>query len=166
MKVPTCPEHGNLVLDLARGRLNDADAMDADLVRESCPNCAGWWNTTFSDRATTDVDTAVAQAFADFTPVAGRRRHGWLAAAAAAVLVVGIGTTTMLWRGGEVTPLVAEQGAAAEAVLSTFDFEDGAFAPTTEAAVVDASGDRLETSESVFVSDLENGDLGSWTSHS
>ncbi len=117
IKVPTCPHHGDLVLDLARGRLSDADAMAAELERESCPHCAQWWNATFTVDATAEVDVAVAQAFADFSPAAGRRR-GWLAAAAAAVLAVGVGTTVMMWSGGETSPVVAVQAPAAETVLS------------------------------------------------
>jgi len=165
MKVPTCPEHESLVMDLARGRLNDADAMHAESVRESCPICAEWWNTTFSDRATAEIDDAVAQTFAEFTPASGRRRV-WLAAAAAAVLAVGVGTTTMLWRGGESVPVMAEQDFAAEAVLSSFDFEDGAVSPSIEPAAEPTPGDRSEAGEAVFVNDLESGDLGSWTFHS
>lgn len=165
MKVPTCPEHGSLMLELARGRLDDDVALEADLVRESCPVCAEWWNTAFSDRATAEIDAAVAQTFAEFTPAPGRRRV-WLAAAAAAVLAVGVGTTTMLWRGGESVPVMAEQDFAAEAVLSSFDFEDGAASPLIEPAAEPTPGDRSEAGEAVFVNDLESGDLGSWTFHS
>ncbi len=163
--MPTCPHHGDLVLDLARGRLSDADATAAELERESCPHCAQWWNATFTVDATAEVDAAVAQAFADFSPVAGRRR-GWLAAAAAAVLAVGIGTTMMVWRGGETSPVVAVQAPAAETVLSTWDFEDGTLAPVAAATVVPTSPDPLGADEAVFVNDLESGDLGSWTFHS
>ncbi len=166
MKVPTCPEHGNLVLDLARGRLKDADAAEADLVRESCPDCAEWWTTTFSDRATADVDIAVARVFAEFSPPAGRRRHGWLAAAAAAVLAVGVAATTMMWRGTETAPEMAEQSVPAEAVLSTWDFEDGTVTATVEPVAAPTPGNRGETDEAVFVNDLETGDLGAWTLHS
>ncbi len=160
-----CPHHGDLVLDLARGRLNDADAAVADLERESCPHCAAWWNATFAADATAEVDAAVAQAFAGFSPVAGRRR-GWLAAAAAAVLAVGVGTTMMLWRGGETSPVVAVQAPAAETVLSTWDFEDGTLAPVTTATVGPTTGDPVGADEAVFINDLESGDLGSWTFHS
>jgi anti-sigma-K factor RskA len=165
MKAPTCPHHGNLVLDLARGLLSDADAAVADLERESCPHCAAWWNTTFTADATAEVEAAVAQAFTDFSPVAGRRR-GWLAAAAAAVLAVGVGTTMMLWRGGETSPVVAVQAPAAEAVLTTWDFESGELAPVSEAAAVPTPSDRGEVGEALFVNDLESGDLGSWSFHS
>ncbi len=165
MKAPTCPEHGNLVLDLARGRLSDADALEADLQRESCPQCAAWWNTTFTADVTAEVDAAVAQAFANFRPTAGRRRM-WLAVAAAAVLAVVIGTTTMVWRGSETAPIVAKHSSAGEAVLSTWDFEDGTLTPTTAAGVVPTPGARAEAGEAVFVNDLESGDLGSWTFHS
>lgn len=162
MKVPTCPEHETLVLDLARGRLNDADAIRAEIVLESCPVCAEWWNTTFADPATAQVDAAVAEAFAGFSRVSGRRR-GWLAAAAAAVLAVGIGTTTMLWQGGETAPVVAEQGGGA--VLSVWDFEDGELSPVSAATTPTAS-EPGDTENAVFVNDLESGDLGAWTSHS
>lgn len=165
MKAPTCPHHGNLVLDLARGLLSDADAAVADLERESCPHCAQWWAETFSADATAEVEAAVAQAFTDFSPVAGRRR-GWLAAAAAAVLAVGVGTTMMLWRGGETSPVVAVQAPAAEAVLTTWDFEDGTLAPVAAVSVVPTTGDSVGADDAVFVNDLESGDLSSWTFHS
>jgi hypothetical protein len=165
MKLPTCPEHDNLVLDLARGRLNDTGAMEAESVRETCPICSKWWNTTFADSDTAGVNGAVAQVFADFSPVAGRRR-GWLAVAAAAVLAVGVGTTTMLWRNGDVDHRVAEQGPAADVVLSTWDFEDGEAASNIEIAAVPTPRDRSEAGEAVFVNDLESGDLGSWSFHS
>jgi hypothetical protein len=165
MKAPMCPHHGNLVLDLARGRLNDADALEADLQRESCPHCAAWWDATFADVATSRVDAAVQQGFAEFSPRAGRRRV-WLAVAAAAVLAVVVGTTTMLWRGGASAPVVAGRTPAAEAVVSTWDFESGTLAPTTDAAVVPTPGDRGAAGEALFTNDLESGDLGSWTFHS
>ena len=164
MKVPTCPEHGDLVLDLARGRLDDADAVNADLVRESCPDCAAWWKTTFNESTIADVDGAVVRAFADFSPVVNRRPV-WLVAAAAAVLAVGVGITTMVWRGGDVDSRVAEQGLASETVLSTWDFEDGELSPAAVDAVP-TPGDRNDAGEAVFVNDLESGDLGSWTFHS
>jgi len=165
MKAPNCPHHGDLVLDLARGRLNDADAAVADSERESCPHCAAWWNASFSVEATAELDAAVAGAFADFSTIADRRR-GWLAAAAAAVLAVGVGTTMMVWRGGETSPVVAVQAPAAETVLSTWDFEDGTLAPAVAAAAVPTNGDPAGADEAVFVNDLESGDLGSWTFHS
>lgn len=165
MKPPTCPHHGNLVLDLARGRLKDADALEADLQRESCPHCAAWWDATFSAVATSRVDAAVQQGFADFSPLAGRRRV-WLAVAVAAVLAVVVGTTTMLWHGGAAAPVVAGKTPAAEAVLSTWDFESGSLTPTTTAAVAPTPGDRGASGEAVFINDLESGDLSSWTSHS
>jgi anti-sigma-K factor RskA len=165
MKAPTCPEHGNLVLDLARGRLNDADAVEADVQREKCQHCAEWWSTTFADFATSQVDAAVKEAFAGFSPAAGRRRV-WLAVAAAAVLAVVVGTTTMVWRGSETAPIVAKHSTAGEAVLSTWDFEDGTLTPTTAAAVVPTPGSRADAGEAVFVNDLESGDLASWTFHS
>jgi len=165
MQLSTCPEHGNLVLDLARGRLSDADAAHAETVRGACPHCASWWNTTFADDATAAVDAAVAGAFNDFQPVGGRR-YAWLVAAAAAVLAVGVGVTTMLWRGGETSPVVATQGPAAEAVLSTWDFEGGDIASTIESAAVPTPAKRGQGGEAVFVNDLESGDLGAWSFHS
>ena len=136
----------------------------AELVRESCPVCAGLVEHDLRRSGHRQVDAAVAQAFAGFSPVAGRRR-GWLAAAAAAVLAVGIGTTMMVWRGGETAPVVAEQSPAAEAVLSAWDFEDGELAQARggHSRPTRRPGD---TDEAVFVNDLESGDLGSWTFHS
>ncbi len=166
MKAPTCPEHGNLVLDLARGRLNDAEAVRADVVRGSCPLCAGWWDEAFSDPATASVDSAVAEAFSVFKPPAAGRRV-WLAAAAAAVLAVGVGITTMLWHGGEAAPpIAAGRVPGAEEVLSVWDFEDGALTPNAAAVVSSEPADRADADEAVYANDLESGDLGSWTFHS
>jgi len=165
MKAPTCPHHGDLVLDLARGRLNDTDAAVADSKRETCSHCAAWWIATFSVEATAELDAAVQQAFDAFQPIA-RRRRGWLAAAAAAVLAVGVGTTMMLWRGGETSPVVAVQAPDAETVLTTWDFEDGTLDPVAAVSVVPTTRDPVGADDAVFVNGLESGDLGSWTSHS
>lgn len=164
MKVPTCPEHDNLVLDLARGRLDDAEAFEAELVRESCPQCAEWWRAAFSDRATAEVDSAVARAFADFTPATNRRRV-WLAAAAA-VLAVGVATTMTMWRVADTAPEMAVHGAPAEVVLSTWDFEDGTVDAAVEPVAAPTPGRQNDSGEAVFTNDLESGDLGSWTFHS
>lgn len=155
-----CPEHGDLMRELARGYLDDERSIWAETVRDDCPDCAHWWNEEFNDRAYDAVDEAVAQAILSFVPPA-RRHFRWLAAAAAVVLAVGIGATSMLWRTTENSP------APVSDVVSTFDFE-----PDTLGQAVAAAGEATDGSvgsngkPAVFVGDFESGDLSSWSSDS
>ncbi len=111
-----CPEHGDLMRDFARGCFDEERSMWAETVRENCADCARWWNKTFSGEAYGAVEGAVTESIASFVPPA-RRRYRWLAAAAALVLAVGIGATSMLWRSPQTSPTDASE------VLSTWDFE-------------------------------------------
>lgn len=155
MTVSNCPEHSDLVRDLARGTLDEEQWSSAEAALEKCAHCVRWWSGTFAGAGYEAVDRAVADVIARFEPPA-RRRHRWLAAAAAAVLAIGVGTTTMLWRGAAPSPNDAGD------VVSTLDFEagtlNGAVATSEDA---DASGESA-----VFSTDLESGDLSSWSSHS
>jgi hypothetical protein len=166
MKVPNCPDHENLVLELARGLLDDREALRAENVRQGCVPCKAWWSETFNSEAMAAVDEAVAESFSSFRAPA-RRRRAWLAAAAAAVLAVGIGATTVFWSGSgerQAGPVAPESSGA---VLATWDFEDG------EVSAVSASVSDVPTPDvehvgdpAVFKSDLESGNLSGWSSHS
>ena len=166
MTVSNCPEHGNLVQELACGRLDDRRAMEAEAVRRDCAGCAQWWRDTFGDEPMAELDAAVAEVFQSFAPPQ-RRRFGWLAAAAAAVLAVGVGTTTLLWHDAEIEPSGLASVSTKGAVLSTWDFEGGGL-DTVETMVADTPvpGDQVGGETAVFESGLESGDLSTWTSHS
>jgi len=166
MTVSNCPEHGNLVQELACGRLDDQRAMEAEAVRRDCAVCARWWRDTFSNEPMAELDAAVAEVFQNFV-VPKQRRFGWLAAAAAAVLAVGVGTTSLLWHDAENAPSGLASVSTTGAVLSTWDFEGGEVdTVVTMAADTPVPGDQAGGEPAVFESGLESGDLSSWTSHS
>jgi len=154
------------MLELARGRLDDREAMLAEQARVECDHCLRWWSRSFGDEAVSELDTAVEQVFSSWAPPA-RRRHGWLAAAAAAVLAIGLATTTQMWRESEVSSAGATSASTAGELLSAMDFEDG----TADAmiAVVDVAPEGFGEADgetTVFANSLESGDLSSWSSHS
>ena len=166
MTVSNCPEHGNLVLELARGRLDDRRAMEAEAVRRDCAVCAQWWGDTFGDEGVAELDSAVAEVFQSFVPPK-HRRFGWLAAAAAAVLAVGLGTTTLLWHDAEIPPSGPASASTTGAVLSTSGFEGGEIdTAATMSADTQVPPDQDRGEAAVFTSGLETGDLSSWSSHS
>jgi hypothetical protein len=166
MTVSNCPEHGNLVQELACGRLDDRRAMEAEALRQDCAVCARWWCDTFGDEPMAELDSAVAEVFQNFV-VPKQRRFGWLAAAAAAVFAVGVGTTTLLWNDAEIAPSGPASVSTTGAVLSTWDFEGGEIdTVVTMAADTPVPGDLAGAEAAVFESDLESGDLSSWASHS
>jgi hypothetical protein len=167
MTVPTCPEHGSLMSELAAGRLDPESGARAEELRVGCADCARWWNRTFSDAALHELDAAVAESFASFAPPA-RRRSGWWAVAAAAVLALGIGAASLLWDGGTRSPVAAAAGGntGTEIVLSTFDFEGGTVEPALNTPAREAAPVATHsTSDAVFSNDLESGDLSSWSAH-
>jgi hypothetical protein len=160
MTVSNCPEHGDLMRELARGCFDDESSVKAETVRDECADCARWWNEAFSGEAYDAVDGAVAEAISSFVPPA-RRRYRWLVAAAAVVLAVGIGATSMLWRDAQTPPAYAND------VISTWDFETGTLDEAVAAAGEAPHGSDESNSESaVFVSDLESGDLSGWSTNS
>jgi hypothetical protein len=158
MTVSNCPEHGDLMRELARGCFDDERSLSSETVREECADCARWWNKTFSGEAYDEVEGAVTESIANFVPPA-RRRYRWLAAAAALVLAVGIGATSMLWRDAQTSPVISSD------VVSTWNFEPGTLDKAV-AAVDDATDARNESNgtSAIFVSDLESGDLSGWSS--
>ncbi len=119
---------------------------------------------TFAGEAFAAVDQSAESAFATFRAPA-KRRYGWLAAAAALVLTVGIGSTSLLLRETGTEFSRAATPVPVGATLTVMDFESGSLE-----AVVGASNSAetvaVDHQEGVFRSDLESGDLGSWSSHS
>ena len=166
MTVPNCPDHRNLVHELACGLLDDRDALRAETVRRDCVHCTAWWSATFHTDAVAVVNDAVAGSFSNFRAPA-RSRRTWIAAAAAAVLVVGLGTTTLLWRDAEDRQAGPVAAAPGPAVLSSWDFEDGV-TPLQASPAADVPTPSIESvgDPAVFTGDLESGDLSGWSSHS
>ena len=119
MNSPNCPDHARLVLDLALGRLDDAAAIEAEGISESCPVCREWWQEQFDSDAAAVVDEAVAATFSDLQLPALRRGYGWMAAAAAAVMTLGVGA---LWMSQGATNL-DEVAAPRVASIRTITFE-------------------------------------------
>ena len=155
-----CPEHGDLMRGLALGSLDDERALVAETVREECSDCTRWWNSSFSGEVYDAVDGAVAEGISSFVPPA-RRRLSWLATAAALLLAVGIGTTSMLWRNAQTTSMPAND------VLSTWDFEAGNLIETVPPGGAATQRNAATDGEAaIFVSDLESGDLSGWSTGS
>jgi len=152
MTVSNCPEHRDLMRELARGCFDDERSLRAETVREECADCARWWNETLSGEAYDAVDGAVAEAISSFVPPA-RRRYRWLAAAAALVLAVGVATTSILWRGAQ------GSNSPPSDQVSGWDFENHTVAATVEK---DVSHDEA----GVFAGGFESGDLSGWSTGS
>ncbi len=96
---PCCPTHGDLVLDLARGLLDDAAAVDAEGASSRCPTCAAWWASELD--AEHEVAVGVAAGLAAFRPPRLRLRAAALGLAAVLVVAAGAG---VVWHS------LAEQG--------------------------------------------------------
>ncbi len=144
---------------LARGLLDDEAGLCAEGLRSSCPHCAGWWRSTFDCEALAAVDEAVGEAFARFAAPARPKR--WTVAAAAALLVLAVGGTALLWdRGGPVgDPTPQPQ-------VVTLDFESGDLSGLQVVGSDRSVGDAAPAAGAVFESGLEDGDLSGWTTSS
>lgn len=153
---PHCPAHGDLVLDLARGRLGGARERHAEQARRGCPACRGWWATNLS---LPRVDEGVADAVAAFAverraPVAPAARGPWLRLAAALALLVG---GWLAWTGyQDRTEPAPAQATAAGGALFESGVESGDLAAWTVRVGV-ADGEPLS------VAGLETGDLSEWS---
>ena len=182
---PNCPDHGRLVLDLALGRLDDDAAAEAESISESCPVCRAWWQEQFEGGVAEVVDDAVSAALTDLELPVRRRSHGWMAAAAAVVMALGVGAIWVSQNRTSMDEVVAPRTAS----IQTLDFE----IPETvdefamveapnpdpvpvvrsvaqrviveETLIVEASSDEVvveDSSESLFAGSFESGDLGAW----
>jgi len=152
MRTPDCNDHQHLMLDLARGRLDDQDAARAEEIRRDCPLCRAWWEAAFRGPAHAAVDAEVAAALALFQAPRRRSMRALWAVAAAAVVVLAVAGTTMLGPGQPTTTAeVAPISRAVDDSISTFDFESGA---------VSAKGD--EDSAALFAADFESGGVRGW----
>lgn len=168
MRIPDCPDHGRLVLDLAQGRLDDRESAEAESVRTSCPVCAGWWQTELEGDLAAGFDDTVATAIAGFQP-ARRRVPVWLPAAAAATLVVG---AAALWYGGD--RLAFEETSQGALVQESFDSDingDGTIDASDLGLTVhiegrpSAAAPGATAGDVIFADSLDSGDLAGWTSN-
>lgn len=180
---PNCPDHGRLVLDLALGRLDDAAAMEAESISESCPICRAWWREQFESETAAVVDEAVAAGFSDLRLPERRRGHRWMAAAAAVIMTLGVGS---LWVAQRTAP-VEEAAPPRVASIQTITFEPSdateAFAmveapdpaPAAVPTAQESAAEELVVADAVqvevvadrqtgalFAGGFETGDLGEW----
>jgi hypothetical protein len=182
---PNCPDHQRLVLDLALGRLDDEAAIAAESIGESCPVCRAWWQEQFDGGAAEVVDDAVAAGFTDLKLPRRRSNRGWMAAAAAVVMALGVGT---IWVSQKHAPM-DETMALRTASIQKLDFEsfneadefamievpDPDPAPVArtlaqrsivEETTVDVASPvevaSADSSKTLFVGSFESGDLGAW----
>jgi len=186
MHSPNCPEHGRLVLDLALGRLDDGASVTAESLSESCPVCREWWREQFDSDAAASVDEAVAAVFSDLRLPARRRGYGWMAAAAAVVMTLGVGSIWVLQGPTDLGDEVAEPRVASIRTI-TFEPSDEAAEfilieapdpesdpvghqtaqepPAGEILVAEASPTESVVDGSsgvLFAGGFETGDLGGW----
>jgi hypothetical protein len=91
----------------------------------------------------------------------------WLAAAAAVVFALAIGSTSIFWRNADTQQAGPAPAVSSPAVLTSWDFEDGMIAPQTVPAADVPTPEAQPAGESaLFTSDLESGDLSGWSTHS
>ncbi len=164
MTAPDCTDHGSLILDYVRGNLSEADGLRAETVLGDCGKCQEWMDHEFSGPAFATVDNAVGQGLETTALPHRHNRFGWLAAAAAIVVVAG-GLTMLQFPGGSVTMVIDQQDQSRSAQIVTFDFEGGTVssaAPAIEETSVTVDAVEADT---LFSDDLEDGGTGSWTVH-
>ncbi|MEN8163068.1 MAG: hypothetical protein ABFS37_02985 [Acidobacteriota bacterium] len=164
MTAPDCTDHGSLILEYVRGNLSEAEGLRAEAVLGDCRECQAWMDREFSGAAFGTVDDAIGQGLDTITLPDRRRHFGWLAAAAAILMVAG--GMTMLQIPDQSIPMVVDQQDQNRSTqIVTFDFEGG---PGSSTAVnigeTSAAAEAVEA-DPLFADDLEDGGAGSWTIH-
>ncbi len=159
-----CTHHGDLMRDLARGLLDDEPAFEAEILRQDCEHCSAWWESSFANADIEPVDSAVLEVFAAFAPPKSRQRYGWLAAAAAVVLAIGISSMSWIGGGSGTAVMTSLPEPPAETTLVSLDFEDGTLHGV--GVVIQGAEAQQEVPEkALFIADLESGDLSTWTTN-
>lgn len=164
MTAPDCTDHGSLILDYIRGKLSEADGLRAEALLEDCTICQSWMDREFSGTAFAKIEGAVDQGLDALVLPHRRHRFGWIAAAAAIVIVAG--GLTIMQLPNQSIPMTTDQQRRDHSIrIGSFDFEAGSIGnapPTLEetSVVVDA----IET-DPLFSDNLEDGGTGSWTIH-
>jgi len=161
---PDCTAHGSLILEFVRGNLSDADGLRAERILTDCPDCQAWMDTQFSGPAFDAVDQAIGVGLESATLPNRRYRFGWVAAAAALVMVAG-GLAMMQLPEHSISTGVTQQGQNHSAQIVTFDFEAGSIGSATQA--IEEASVAVDAVESppLFSDNLEDGGTGSWTIH-
>lgn len=163
MRVPTCPTHGRLVLDLALGRLADDAAAEAENVRSVCTSCATWWREELEGPEAAELEHVLSASFASFVPPARRRMPRWMSVAAAATLAVGAG---LVWYQHRSDPQMLTKVQPTAVSVATFDGDsdgNGSIDVTDSGFVAVHAGAAPE--DAIFADSLDNGDLTGWTPH-
>ena len=146
MKPLKCTEHGQLVAELALGRLESERAQAAEQARVDCPSCSLWWAGEFDNDETERVEMEVGKVFASFQKPAQNHLAHWSKAAAVIVLLGSGGG--LFWLGGSGNTPTQAPGIQAPPVTHS-----------SEASLPD-SGVQADV---VFSSSFETGDLSGWT---
>lgn len=164
---PQCPEHGRLVLDLLRGRLEDELAAAAEVARRDCAACHAWWERCFGSEDFAAVDAAAAEVFSRFGATRHRRPVRWIAAAAV-FLGLTLGVLALFFQGGSAPRTESQEAAelifaeAAEVIFAA-GFESGVTPESLQIAIEPADAGQPGATEAIFAADFEAGDLGPWS---
>ncbi len=161
MTTPDCTTHGLLILDFFRGALDDGDALRAEEILSECPECRTWADCQFTGPAFDTVDRAVATGIENVAFSGRNYRFGWIAVAAAIVVMAG-GLTMMQLPGTSTQMMPGLQDQTQSTRIGSFDFEGGAIG---QSALQDENELDAAEAEPLFSDDLEDGIAGSWTMH-
>jgi anti-sigma factor RsiW len=160
-----CPYHGDLVHELALGRLADADALRGEHVLAGCETC----RAAYASLDHPEVARGVAEGIAAFRTPAARPavrpavRRWPLRAAAVLALTAGGGAAWMAHQGLPDRSLDSTAGAGREASREAGEV---ILAEGLESGGPGELETTLRPPEVIFADDLESGDLGSWRSSS
>ncbi len=165
-----------MVRDLALGRLDDQSALRAEETLSTCPTCSRWWEVTLEGGAAAEVDTAVASAIASFRPPAAIHRFRTAFLAAAAMLLIGLGISTVTRHTPTPVPnatdeIVASVETTTGTLVAALDFESGSVDAHASVEVVSRPAappaPKPAAKEAVVNAvSMETGDLSGWSSHS
>ena len=161
---PDCTAHGSFILEYVRGILNEADGLRAERILRDCPDCQAWVDTQFSGPAFDLVDQAVGIGLESATLPDRRHRFGWVAAAAALVMVAG-GLTMMQLPDHSISTGTTQPGQDHSAQIVTFDFEAGSIGGAMPAIDEASAAAQAVETDPLFSDNLEDGGTGSWTIH-
>ena len=164
MTAPDCTDHGSLILEYIRGDLNESDGLRAEAHLCECPVCRAWINQEFSGPRFALVENAVADGIDAMSLPTRRQRFGWVAAAAAIVVVAG--GLALLQPSHRTTPMAVDQQSRDVAnKIVTFDFEGGELTASEVSIEEKAVTAEVGEADALFTDDLEAGGTGSWTIH-
>lgn len=188
MKKVGCPQHGEIVLDLARGLISPSRAVHVEQIRVECEQCSAWWAVELDSRNFPKIDASVEETLRAFVPPQRQRRvrKDYLVAAATVALAAGIllfaSDTSVSRRGGEIADqAVVGLSGQSSAVFVEPDlilsegFEthiEGRGLIVQVGLEAEGAGDDLHPSteerspDTIFRSGLEVGGLEAWNDHS